>query len=136
MLELVKCVARDSEQVLQHSIVLLLLLHDQRVLGVSIEVEVFALEALHVLCSQDDAHALVTSHGDEVLQGLVLKVEHVVGLVDDGEVTKLHTILVHSLLGQALIDVIELGNHEIDDRLSQYAVFLEASQVNDVTVID
>lgn len=58
-----------------------LLLHDKRILRVGVEVEVFRLEAFHVLGCEDDAQSFVAPHGDEIAERTIVEVEHVVRLI-------------------------------------------------------
>ena len=59
----------------------------------------FALEAVHILGGQNDAKSLVSAHCNKVAKRMVVKVEHVVRFVNDGEVTDLYVIVVDCLLG-------------------------------------
>lgn len=43
-----------------------LLFHDERILRIGIEIEIFALEAIHVLRGENDAQSLVSSHSYQV----------------------------------------------------------------------
>ena len=58
-----------------------LLFHDEWVLGVGIEVEVFAAVAVHALGGKDDTHSFVSSYGYEVSQRLIVETEHIVRFV-------------------------------------------------------
>ena len=68
-------------EVAQYAVVDGLLFHDEWVLGVGIEVEVFAAVAVHALGGKDDTHSFVSSYGYEVSQRLVVETEHIVRFV-------------------------------------------------------
>lgn len=67
LLYFVEFLAWYAEEVSDDAVVDGLLLHDQRVLGVGIEIEMFAFEAVHVLGGKDDAESFVSSYGNEVM---------------------------------------------------------------------
>ena len=68
-------------EVAQYAVVDGLLFHDEWVLGIGIEVEVFAAVAVHALGGKDDTHSFVSSYGYEVSQRLVVETEHIVRFV-------------------------------------------------------
>ena len=75
-LNLLEVLARNTEEILDDAIGYRLLLHNERILGVGIEVEELTLEAIHVLRGEDDAQSLVTPHRYQVAKWLIVKVEH------------------------------------------------------------
>ena len=85
LLQFLQSHATHTKKILQHSIILLLLLHNEWILGIGIEIKRSFLKRIHILCGKDDAHALVSTHSYQVLQRLVLETKHIVSLIDDGE---------------------------------------------------
>ena len=82
---LLQFLAADAKQILDDGVRDGLLFHDQRVLRVGVEVKMLALETLHVLRRQNDAQTLVSSHRNQIPQWAVIEIQHVVCLVNDGE---------------------------------------------------
>ena len=68
-------------EVAQYTVVDSLLFHNEWVLGIGIEVEVFAAVVVHALGGKDDTHSFVSSYGYEVSQRLVVETEHIVRFV-------------------------------------------------------
>ena len=67
LLQLLQSHATHTKQILQHSIILLLVLHNEWLLGVGIAIKRGFLKRIHILCSKDDAHTLVSTHSYQVL---------------------------------------------------------------------
>ena len=105
--QVVEFFARHAEQVADYAVGDALLLHNQRILRVGVEVERLALEIVHVLCGQDDAQSLVSAYSYKIAQRSVVETEHIVRLVDNGEMAYLHQLIRHGLLLQLLVDVVQ-----------------------------
>ena len=116
-----------TKKILQHSIILLLLLHNEWILSIGIEIKRSFLKRIHILCGKDDAHALVSTHSYQVLQRLVLETKHIVSLIDDGEMAQLHPVLILCLWRQLLINIVQLRCHEIYDSLCHNTFLVKLS---------
>lgn len=75
--------AANSEKVFDDLIVNGLLLHDERVLSISVEVEALILEVAHILSGKNNAQTLVATHGNKIAQRSVVEAQHIMRLVDN-----------------------------------------------------
>lgn len=67
---------RHSKKVFYHAVGNGLLLHDERILRISIEIKILALETVHILRGKNNAQSLVPAHGNKVAKRMVRE-EHV-----------------------------------------------------------
>ena len=93
LFQLLELVAVHAEQVFQHAVGYGLLLHNERILRIGVEVEIVALEVGHILGGEYDAQPLITAFGYQATQRCVVEREHVVRLVDDGEMPNLYAFV-------------------------------------------
>lgn len=135
-LYIIEVLACHTEDVLNHGVIYALLLHDERVLGIGIEIKMLALETVHILSRQDDAQPLVSTDSDKIAKRLVIKVKHIVRLVYDCEMPDLYAFVVDSLLLQLLIYVVQFRNYEIDYCLGDDTILRETVHLDYVTAID
>ena len=112
-LDFLEIFTRHSKEILDDTVRNRLLLHDERILRIGIEIEELTLVTVHVLSGKYDAQALISTHSYQIAKRLIIEVQHIVSLIDNREVANLYIILIHRLLRQLLIDIIELRNDEI-----------------------
>ena len=67
LLQVLQLTATNAEQIAQHTVALLLLSHDEWILGIGIEVNTSNLEVRHILSGQNNAHTFVAAYCNQIL---------------------------------------------------------------------
>ena len=94
-----------------------------------------ALELIHILRSENNGETLVSANGNKTLQRLIVKVEHIVGFVNDSEVAYLYAVFTDNLSRKLVIYIVQLRDDKVHDSLGNRAVFGELVHIYDETFI-